>query len=165
MRHLPALSAILSVLLCAAAAVNADVAVYPTEVGSFKAAGWEYRYSILDRKTRSQGCWGHLTFAGREVTAPVNSVVSTPVGTFLFLGHLDYQGWGEHGWFNTHRDYNGEATPVFKADGSVITPYGLPIKRLSVLELLNLNKIAPNQSLDPTLSSGTPAAGQPARHP
>jgi hypothetical protein len=27
------------------------------------------------------------------------------------------------------------------------------------------NKSMPNQSTDPTLSSGTPAAGQPARHP
>jgi membrane-bound metal-dependent hydrolase YbcI (DUF457 family) len=36
---------------------------------------------------------------------------------------------------------------------------------LSLISLILERREMPNQSTDPTLSSGTPAAGQPARHP
>ena len=35
----------------------------------------------------------------------------------------------------------------------------------SAVERMTVEAISPNQSTDPTLSSGAPAAGQPARHP
>lgn len=116
-------------------------AVFPTTEGTYIIGDWKYTFSITSPKTKSQGTWGRLYFKDRELATPRNTVVSTPVGEFLFLGGLDVNGWGEHGWFNTYVDFNGDSHPIFLADGSVyVGLQKLTVKRISGSELLNLNK-------------------------
>ncbi len=168
MKHLLIFAIIATASLNGEEAIFVRAATFPTSEGVYRVGDWEYRYAVYNPKTRSEGCWGHLYFRGKEVTAPRNVLLQTPVGTFLSFDSLEKDGFaghglGEHGWLNTRRDYGMKISAVFKADGSVDTPFHEPIKNLSVSEILNRNGIPPNQSSEPTLSSVTPPAGQESR--
>lgn len=114
-------------------------ASFPTRAGTYVVRDWKYTFSITAFKTRSQGTWGHLYYQDKELTAPQNTVIDTPVGKFIFLGGLEVMGWGEHGWFNTHVDYNGIRHPLFQPDGKLSATGITDSKNMSVEELIKWN--------------------------
>lgn len=88
-------------MLPSASAQPAKEPTVKLEVGS-----WKYDYAIRAWGTRSEGEWGVLTHAGKQLdplTLPaleVNDYVHTPWGTFYWGGHAKYP-FGAHGWFPT----------------------------------------------------------------
>lgn len=114
-------------------------ASFPTRAGTYVVGDWKYTFSIVAFKTKSQSTWGHLSYHGKELAAPQNTIIDTPVGKFIFLGGLEVMGWGEHGWFNTRVDYNGIRHPLFQPDGKLSAIGITDSNNMSVEELLKWN--------------------------
>ncbi len=130
--------------------------------------GWSYSCSITAKGSRSEGRRGYLYYRQKTLVAPAGTVVSTPVGRFLFFGGYDIKGWGEHGW-QKEQCYG---RPVFESSGSVRKDLAdeflqshNPIVEITAVELLKLNGIEPNKAPEPTPTSVTPPATQEPRQP
>jgi hypothetical protein len=73
-----------------------------TEV--FNAPPWQYRYTVRNPGTRSEGFFGALFHDGQPVPVPdaVNRYHTTPWGRITWVGHSDTP-WGNHGWMPPER--------------------------------------------------------------
>lgn len=115
-------------------------AVFPTADGTYVVGDWKYTFSIRLPGTRSQSTMGRLYYKGKELAAPRNTVVNTPVGEFVYSERFEGMSWGG-GWCNTFVDYaDGKSYPMFQPDGTVRVREPIAVKRISVSELLELNK-------------------------
>lgn len=109
------IAAVLVLLPLAGCTLDGTVAEYPTESGTYKNDGWKYVYSIEFEGTRSEARIGKLYQNGKEVSAPLGTIKSTPVGRFMHCSHQDSDQGFNRGWLNTST-YD---KPVFEQDGSL----------------------------------------------
>ena len=67
--------------------------------GTYKSAPWEYRYSISNKGSRSEGCFGDLLYGGKDVPAPqeINDHILTPWGMMYWIGNRPVA-FGAHRW-------------------------------------------------------------------
>ena len=67
--------------------------------GTYKSAPWEYRYSISNKGSRSEGCFGDLLYGGKDVPAPqeINDHILTPWGMMYWIGNRAVA-FGAHRW-------------------------------------------------------------------
>ena len=140
----------------AKAALDGSSAQNPEEV-----QGWSYSCNVAGKGSKSEGRWGYLYYRQKMLIAPAGTVVTTPVGRFLFFGGYDLKGWGTHGW-QKEQTYGRS---VFDSNGSVVMDLAdqflrghVPVHAIAVVELLRLNGIEPDTAQVPPPSSVTPAA-------
>jgi hypothetical protein len=67
--------------------------------GTYRSAPWEYRYSISNKGSRSEGCFGDLVYGGKDVPAPqeINDHILTPWGMMYWIGNRPVA-FGAHRW-------------------------------------------------------------------
>ncbi len=82
---------------------------------------WKYVFNITAPGTRSEGRWGKLYYAGKELPpAEVNDYYQTPWGKLYWVG-MPQARWGDHGWMprpNPASDRQGRLLPPPGADAS-----------------------------------------------
>jgi hypothetical protein len=113
-------------------------ATHPTKPGTYVVGDWRYEYSVTNARTRSEGRSGKLFFAGKELFAPLGTVVTTPVGRFVFLPLPPgvKKIWGEDGWLQT--GCYDEA--LFDERGSLVPRSGVTVTNLDAATLIKNNR-------------------------
>jgi len=85
---------------------------------------WKYDFQITAPGTRSEGRWGKLYYAGRELpAAEVNDHYETPWGKLYWVGRPQVR-WGDHGWMprpNPASDRQGRLLPSPAAAASAFS--------------------------------------------
>ena len=127
-----------SVLIALGTPDVAGPASHPTKAAAYVVGAWKYEYAITSPGTKSEGRRGRLFHASKELFAPDGTVVTTPVGKFMFFA-LPPPGvqriWGEDGWLQT-LCYD---KPVFNDDGSVVAKFAGKAHFLDADDLLKNN--------------------------
>jgi hypothetical protein len=94
-----------------AAAPAAKEPVKPIDKpGTYTSGPWTYQLDIHAPGSESETRIGRLSRNGREIHAPVGSVIDTPLGRFMYFSRTPH--WNQ-GWLNA-QTYN---TPVFDKQG------------------------------------------------
>ena len=85
--------------LPAAAAAKSAGPIEPKKDGVYKSGPWEYRYTVNNAGTRSEGYSGELRFNGQLLAEPgqVNDFYRTPFGPLYWVGQPILP-FGGHGW-------------------------------------------------------------------
>ncbi|MCE5278355.1 MAG: hypothetical protein ABFD92_01275 [Planctomycetaceae bacterium] len=80
-------------------ATSAAAKLDTSKDGTYKSGPWEYRYSIHNAGTRSQGYFGDLFYDGKAVAAPqqINDHLLTPWGMMYWVGDRPVA-FGSHRW-------------------------------------------------------------------
>jgi len=87
---------------------------------------WKYEFKITAPGTRSEGRWGTLYFAGRQLPpAEINDYYETPWGKIYWVGTPDVR-WGDHAWMprpkpGSDRRPRRLAPPAATAPGSQLS--------------------------------------------
>lgn len=74
-------------------------AIDRTKDGTYTAGRWEYRYTISNAGSRSEGYYGKLLFDGQPLPEPatLNDYYQTPWGAMYWVGE-PFVAFGVHGW-------------------------------------------------------------------
>ena len=86
--------------------------------GEYSSGEWTYRLVVKRPGTRSEGRFGTLSYKEKDVTAAgINDYIETPWGRLYWVGSLDDDSWGDHGWMP-----RPNPSPLHKPEGKRITP-------------------------------------------
>lgn len=80
----------------------------PKKSAVYKSGRWEYRHTVRLAGTRSEGTWGALFHAGKELPQPkINDHYRTPWGLMYWVG-MPKRLFGPHGWMPPPRHAGGK---------------------------------------------------------
>ncbi|MFB3890598.1 MAG: hypothetical protein ACE15C_01100 [Phycisphaerae bacterium] len=86
--------------------------------GVYKQDRWEYRYTVSNEGTRSEGYTGVLLYDGKEVPQPeINDYYKTPWGNLYWTG-LRSVAFGPHGWMPRQLLSHGPGKLLSEPSGS-----------------------------------------------
>lgn len=73
----------------------------PNKTANYVFGKWNYHHEITNPGTRSEGRWGKLFFAGKELPSPqINDYYLTPWGRMYWVGMPEML-FGNHGWMRS----------------------------------------------------------------
>lgn len=116
-----------------------SVVSHPTAAGKYVNGDWEYEHRIWgDTLKHRQGI---LRYKGKEISRPMGSVISTPLGRFMSFDLKGGQAGYNTGWLMTafvhDMKRSNVVVPVFMPDRSINPEVmaQLPIKQTDVKEI------------------------------
>lgn len=94
----------------------------PLEYGNHTSGKWEYRYSIANKGTRSEGTFGKLLYDGKELPdgGAINDHYSTPWGILFWAGNRPVA-FGAHGWMPRPAAHRGPGRLLADPSGAAVT--------------------------------------------